>query len=483
MRAASYPLQAFQLTRPRGARLHARYALRVAAEFQLTRPRGARLPLEHHRIERLAVSTHAPARGATSAAASAPRGPCCFNSRAREGRDSPIASLRASAQVSTHAPARGATGLEGVGDGLRVVSTHAPARGATTASRAHGVQGTRFNSRAREGRDVEREHYFRPTQGFNSRAREGRDTRCLWVILFHNGFNSRAREGRDVPVDAAFRLFSVSTHAPARGATSSACTATPRRSSFNSRAREGRDPFRYITIKIGVSFNSRAREGRDSMKRSRRGFPSGFNSRAREGRDTLICLFCYDYDVSTHAPARGATRKGSEVPSSEEVSTHAPARGATRSWRMLKDSEMFQLTRPRGARRPSSSNSEAMKKFQLTRPRGARLIGGGHHKGPGAVSTHAPARGATQSCRPLNSTSRCFNSRAREGRDTSSRRSKSPTLSFNSRAREGRDLVAWRFAKDVEVSTHAPARGATVPDAAGIIASMVSTHAPARGAT
>ena len=100
-----------------------------------------------------------------------------------------------------------------------------------------------------------------------------------------------------------------------------------------------------------------------------------------------------------------------------EVSIHAPARGAT----------------------SRDLQGDPVLVFQFTRPRGAR-----------------PSGASTQAWR------RCFNSRAREGRDRST-----PTLScamvrFNSRAREGRDQVRQQEVSGAGVSIHAPARGATL---------------------
>ena len=54
---------------------------------------------------------------------------------------------------------------------------------------------------------------------FNSRAREGRDVRRSKRRAGFRRFNSRAREGRDVCRDVLIRQPYVSIHAPARGAT------------------------------------------------------------------------------------------------------------------------------------------------------------------------------------------------------------------------------------------------------------------------
>ena len=98
--------------------------------------------------------------------------------------------------------------------------------------------------------------------------------------------------------------------------------------------------------------------------------------------------------VSTHAPAWGATATSSKIRLITAVSTHAPAWGATYSPAARVKRQKFQLTRPRGARhrpppagrgrigfnsraRVGRDNSRPRRKasggkFQLTRPRGAR---------------------------------------------------------------------------------------------------------------
>ena len=164
--------------------------------FQFTRPRGARrLDLDHKRapvlvsihapargataVENLdktgaPVSIHAPARGATQAAGD--RTPLrSFNSRAREGRDLGDDGLLDLGGVSIHAPARGATGATNSDLTLQHVSIHAPARGAT----AH-VLG---------GRHEDQFQFTRP-RGARRRVRRVRGV--------HARFNSRAREGRDI---------------------------------------------------------------------------------------------------------------------------------------------------------------------------------------------------------------------------------------------------------------------------------------------
>ena len=146
----------------------------------------------------------------------------------------------------------------------------------------------------------------------------------------------------------------------------------------------------------------------------------GFNPRAREGRDILTLHKMADL---------------------KDVSIHAPARGATRELCGLGVfAREFQSTRPRGARPVSSSSSSICSSFQSTRPRGARH----------ACGIIAPHHAKFQSTRPR-------------------------------WARHHRLLFGGR---DIAVSIHAPARGATIDrHVAEAARERVSIHAPARGAT
>ncbi len=79
----------------------------------------------------------------------------CFNPRARTGRDpKTLFPMPTFCTVSIHAPARGATTKEADNAGDVLVSIHAPARGATSIFGAIGSGSKRFNPRARTGRDV-----------------------------------------------------------------------------------------------------------------------------------------------------------------------------------------------------------------------------------------------------------------------------------------------------------------------------------------
>jgi len=79
--------QSFQSTRPRGARRCLQAGSTRLHQFQSTRPRGARQKRPQPVVVIQYVSIHAPAWGATMAAAFAVPIQVCFNPRARVGRD------------------------------------------------------------------------------------------------------------------------------------------------------------------------------------------------------------------------------------------------------------------------------------------------------------------------------------------------------------------------------------------------------------
>ena len=99
--------------------------------------------------------------------------------------------------------------------------------------------------------------------------------------------------------------------------------------------------------------------------------------------------------------------------------------------------------------------------FQFTHPRGVRQLPDELHPAVGAVSIHAPARGATGSRQ---------GERAMAG------------VSIHAPARGATIVVVIQLVQ-LSVSIHAPARGATEDEEGGGRGDEVSIHAPARGAT
>ena len=168
------------------------------------------------------------------------------------------------------------------------------------------------------------------------------------------------------------------------------------------------------------SFNSRTREGCDFLSSRVSFLRVVFQfTHPRGVRLAEELLEIYEYFVSIHAPARGATYKRGHTGNHTGVSIHAPARGATTvgelCFRCFQVSihapargatfgllnglrpVAFQFTHPRGVRQGCLRGRRNAGLFQFTHPRGVRPRRPRGALVYGAVSIHAPARGATYS--------------------------------------------------------------------------------------
>ena len=129
---------------------------------------------------------------------------------------------------------------------------------------------------------------------------------------------------------------------------------TPRQFDFNPRSREGSDAYQSLRLQ-GIcrfqstlprrerqyllvdrlsqilNFNPRSREGSDSSRLSELCQRGDFNPRSREGSDEMTGYEESFYQISIHAPAKGATSFLISMQSCFKISIHAPAKGATKS--------------------------------------------------------------------------------------------------------------------------------------------------------
>ena len=193
----------------------------------------------------------------------------------------------------------------------------------------------------------------------------------------------------------------------------------------------------------------------------------------------------YSKWISTHAPAGGATLSSEAILAMPHISTHAPAGGATR---------------------PGERGVDDGKEFLLTPLREGRPDMQSAAPGRWSISTHAPAGGATRSMARLSLPQLFLLTPLREGRHFTKCRAQSRWNFYSRPCGRGDQLCAlygkeafnfysrpcgrgdtWigvGLAKSLEISTHAPAGGATVKDIA-ILRELIliSTHAPAGGAT
>ena len=142
---------------------------------------------------------------------------------------------------------------------------------------------------------------------FNPRSREGSDfaaftTPSLMPISIH------APAKGATPVSSVIdQRICISIHAPAKGATFSNCMSGPAEIHFNPRSREGSDGFHQIVSISQKHFNPRSREGSDILRMDRRTQILHFNPRSREGSDRFFVRKRFDFRISIHAPAKGAT--------------------------------------------------------------------------------------------------------------------------------------------------------------------------------
>ena len=207
-----------------------------------------------------------------------------------------------------------------------------------------------------------------------------------------------------------------------------------------------------------------------------------FNSRARVGRDL--------------EPGAGARHTG-QFQFTRPRGARPP--GLPRFW----PPRLFQFTRPRGARHVVAQRRQMPPVFQFTRPRGARRniptplrlgkcfnsrarVGRDVLADPPRarrwVSIHAPAWGAT-GMRAPSAKLASFNSRARVGRDYAELTEGVREKCFNSRARVGRDLPTRQRSR-LQRSFNSRARVGRDPNRHGLpYLVVVSIHAPAWGAT
>ena len=441
----------FQFTLPHGERPRRTRALRrLACWFQFTLPHGERPRRPGIAQGWLEVSIHAPAWGATRSCTNVMLEVVRFNSRSRMGSDpaSSICSRRLLAFQFTLP--HGERPRQTLADNRNLrVSIHAPAWGATPRRRHRRRDGRGFNSRSRMGSD----HF----------ETQKRNEEYLFQFTLPHGERPSCGKSRH-------NRIKVSIHAPAWGATSTACRTTRRPLSFQFTLPHGERPCgREVAGAVEEGFNSRSRMGSDH-------------------RQTLADN--RNLRVSIHAPAWGATLGGLTTflgmtsfqftlphgerpgargarPTASAVSIHAPAWGATPCATSGRSrTATFQFTLPHGERPLEQYQLEAAAMFQFTLPHGERPRSFERGSQPCKVSIHAPAWGATIQLRHAPDDLQGFNSRSRMGSDQAATAKDESPARFNSRSRMGSDREGLVGFHPHLVSIHAPAWGATLEDGA-----------------
>ena len=242
--------------------------------------------------------------------------------------------LNDSKAISIHAPARGATDFPRHScRRSHAISIHAPARGATKRRPVKFTFPDDFNPRSREGSDQIQREAWDYGEDFNPRSREGSDVLTMqqFPAIFSISIHAPARGATIKPISSISSL-SISIHAPARGATIS---------------RPGILRSQHISIHAPARGATKIPGHKDGCPVFQSTLPRG-ERQDKNPVDTLKIL------ISIHAPARGATSRQGPHRRLICISIHAPARGAT----LLPEhssavSGTFQSTLPRGERHKS----------------------------------------------------------------------------------------------------------------------------------
>ena len=148
--------------------------------FQSTLPREERRDGLPELFDRVEVSIHAPARGATCAELGGGHPVFGFNPRSRARSDCQARCFNVEkVLVSIHAPARGATTWRRPHQQTPPVSIHAPARGATVQQALELIAKLGFNPRSRARSDTIWWTTLPIVSSFNPRSRARSDARNL----------------------------------------------------------------------------------------------------------------------------------------------------------------------------------------------------------------------------------------------------------------------------------------------------------------
>ena len=254
--------------------------------FQFTPLREGRLNVVGDKLLHICYFNSRPSARGDSAAMSTMLKPKKFQfTPLREGRQDSVCRLRREYLISIHAPPRGATeDVEGVLQKAKHFNSRPSARGDMFFS-ASTIRPFNFNSRPSARGD----DYIPP------------------LVLRRDVFQfTPLREGRRL-ILSAIGTFSISIHAPPRGATGCVCFCTRPCVNFNSRpSARGDARTRNPHIRNFISIHAPPRGATPPQR-------------------YLIPLQA----ISIHAPPRGATPPQRYLIPLQAISIHAPPRGAT----------------------------------------------------------------------------------------------------------------------------------------------------------
>src|SRR5690606_15968426 len=166
-----------------------------------------------------------------------------------------------------------------------------------------------------------------------------------------------------------------------------------------------------------------------------------------------------------HAPARGATRHAHATPARTRGFNSRPRAGGDAQALAPVVVAQFQLTPPRGGRRPASRPALRHSRRFNSRPRAGGDRPLALYCGSSVRFQLAPPRGGRPRSAPTPRTrTHRFNSRPRAGGDLGFQAEEDAPDEFQlTPPRGGRRAEPPQLRGVLRVSTHAPARGATLP--------------------
>ena len=190
------------------------------------------------------------------------------------------------------------------------------------------------------------------------------------------------------------------------------------------------------------------------------------------------------YIISIHAPAKGATGRSALFLRAYLISIHAPAKGATGSTpTKLIATYDFNPRSREGSDINGFSTVSGVGNFNPRSREGSDAI---CYKACGKlkISIHAPAKGAT-GARDFSVRDReNFNPRSREGSDEHARVNTCGDIHFNPRSREGSDFTPHTIARLIKTFQSTLPRRERRSFASSLSSTVeISIHAPAKGAT
>ena len=276
-------------------------------------------------------------------------------------------------------------------------------------------------------------------------------------------FNPRSYKRSDTFVKGLKDAIKLSIHAPTRGATNASSTASADSIFQSTFLQEERQ---FLSFASGSYFYFQSTLLQEERRPTQRG------------------KMRYLY-LSIHAPTRGATTKTGHIPvlgnfqstllqeerpamqepfsCARTLSIHAPTRGATVN-RICHHVRMWSFN-PRSYKRSDALSTDTT-------------------KGDDDLSIHAPTRGATTRFSATWVVSFSFNPRSYKRSDFILRKFCWCVYTFNPRSYKRSDgAYGERIGHVIELSIHAPTRGATMFDLLHKLEIYLSIHAPTRGAT